>query len=336
VYVCAPASEQSGKSHSISLTQYLAAHPRDDVEGAAAAWAIEGTPSDSVMLALHGPLFPGLSDGNSSNAESNNGEPPASTPFDLCVSGINRGDNAGLHVIYSGTVGAAREAACKGVPAVALSIDDYGARKVEHYAPAAALSAALVGALLDVLAESPGALSDTREGLVLNVNVPKGGFGQLQGRESHAQHQWRGVALTHQGTGSFYPRFEPVADAPGPHEERVESTAGATQLFRNYAGTYRQDDTPGSDMEAVAAGWASVTPLGLRSDLSFKAPSFSGSKASGGNGGNGNGSNSGVSAAQARHAEGSVAVAAQVVARAAATLGLEASGIEGIPWPVAD
>ena len=33
--------------------------------------------------------------------------------FDLVVSGINRGDNLGLHVIYSGTVGAAREAACK-------------------------------------------------------------------------------------------------------------------------------------------------------------------------------------------------------------------------------
>lgn len=33
--------------------------------------------------------------------------------WDLVVSGINRGDNLGLHVIYSGTVGAAREAACK-------------------------------------------------------------------------------------------------------------------------------------------------------------------------------------------------------------------------------
>lgn len=37
----------------------------------------------------------------------------AKPTFDLVVSGINRGDNAGLHVIYSGTVGAAREAACK-------------------------------------------------------------------------------------------------------------------------------------------------------------------------------------------------------------------------------
>ena len=33
--------------------------------------------------------------------------------FDLVVSGINRGDNLGLHVIYSGTVGAAEEAAIK-------------------------------------------------------------------------------------------------------------------------------------------------------------------------------------------------------------------------------
>ena len=41
------------------------------------------------------------------------------------VSGINRGDNCGLHVIYSGTVGAAREAACKSVPAIALSLDSF-------------------------------------------------------------------------------------------------------------------------------------------------------------------------------------------------------------------
>ena len=50
--------------------------------------------ADSVMIALYGPLL----------------QNPA---FNLVVSGINRGDNCGLHVIYSGTVGAAREAACK-------------------------------------------------------------------------------------------------------------------------------------------------------------------------------------------------------------------------------
>lgn len=59
------------------------------VEGATEAFAVDGTPADSVMLALNGPLLKNPS-------------------FDLVVSGINRGDNAGLHVIYSGTVGAAR------------------------------------------------------------------------------------------------------------------------------------------------------------------------------------------------------------------------------------
>eukprot|EP00983_Pelagomonas_calceolata_P001194 41161-Pelagomonas_calceolata.AAC.3 len=50
-----------------------------------------------VMLALNSPLF----------------QPTTKGEFDAVVSGINRGDNCGLHVIYSGTVGAAREAACK-------------------------------------------------------------------------------------------------------------------------------------------------------------------------------------------------------------------------------
>lgn len=42
--------------------------------------------------------------------------------FALVASGINRGDNCGLHVIYSGTVGAAREAACKVVHRAAVQV----------------------------------------------------------------------------------------------------------------------------------------------------------------------------------------------------------------------
>lgn len=49
------------------------------------------------------------------------------------VSGINRGDNCGLHIIYSGTVGAAREGACKGLPGIALSVDNHMARRPEDY-----------------------------------------------------------------------------------------------------------------------------------------------------------------------------------------------------------
>jgi hypothetical protein len=106
---------------------------------------------------------------------------------------------------------------------------------------------------------------------------------------------------------------------------QIEEHTEATRLFRNYAGGYRQDGTDGSDMAAVSEGWASITPLGLRSDMLFKT-----------RGAHGGGSYTGVSAVQERHARGCVAAAAQVVKRAAAALGMEAAGVEGVEWPVAD
>ena len=45
--------------------------------------------------------------------------------FDFVVSGINRGDNAGLHLIYSGTVGGAREGAVKGAVGIAASLNSH-------------------------------------------------------------------------------------------------------------------------------------------------------------------------------------------------------------------
>eukprot|EP00879_Flechtneria_rotunda_P029967 GHRR01032442.1.p1 GENE.GHRR01032442.1~~GHRR01032442.1.p1 ORF type:complete len:202 (+),score=39.37 GHRR01032442.1:884-1489(+) len=93
VHVCAPSGERSAQSHAITLGRYLSCYP-SDVSGAVQAFAVDGTPADSVMLALNSPVF-------------------QNPQFDLVASGINRGDNCGLHVTYSGTVGAAREAACK-------------------------------------------------------------------------------------------------------------------------------------------------------------------------------------------------------------------------------
>ncbi|KIZ07400.1 5'-nucleotidase [Monoraphidium neglectum] len=294
VFVCAPSEERSAQSHAVSLRRFLACHPHSGVEGAKAAFSVDGTPADSVMLAIHGPVFEG-------------------GDFDLVVSGINRGDNCGLHVIYSGTVGAAREAACKGVPAIALSLDNFNARRVDDYAPSAAISAAL--ALLSILSESPSALGDMSEGVVLNVNFPAGDVSEM-----------KGIKLTHQGTGCFFPNFKEVQEGQGSHMPQIEERTEDTRMFRNFAGGYRKDGTDGSDMDAVAGGWASVTPLGLRSDLLFKSRTAAGSSSA----------NSGESAIQERHARGSVAVAAQVVVRAAAALGLEAGGIEGIEWPLAD
>src|SRR5437016_12901859 len=63
-------------------------------------WAIDGTPADCVIVALH-KLLP---------------EKP-----DMVISGINHGANLGENVYYSGTVGAAREGALHHIPSVAMS-----------------------------------------------------------------------------------------------------------------------------------------------------------------------------------------------------------------------
>ena len=86
--------------------------------------------------------------------------------FDYIVSGINRGDNLGLHVVYSGTVAGAREGAMRtGAVGVAVSLDSYS--RTADYSEAARLTAELVTSIHD----APG-LTETLRGCVLNVNVP--------------------------------------------------------------------------------------------------------------------------------------------------------------------
>ena len=97
VTVVVPEYEQSGKSHGIQLLQAFHAEKRilEDVE----VWAVDSTPADCVRFAVLG----------------------LKQNFDLVISGVNRGCNMGLDVMYSGTVAAIFEAAALGIPAVAFS-----------------------------------------------------------------------------------------------------------------------------------------------------------------------------------------------------------------------
>ncbi len=98
VMVVAPETNQSGKSHSISLSPlHVKKHFEHQYRG---WWVVSGTPVDCVRLALseYGPQHP------------------------ICViSGINRGWNFGYHAATSGTLAAAREASLRNVPGIALS-----------------------------------------------------------------------------------------------------------------------------------------------------------------------------------------------------------------------
>lgn len=96
IWVCAPAEEQSGAGHSLTLHQPVRLRQHGEKR-----FSVTGTPTDAVNLALR-KLFP---DG----------------PPDLVLSGVNAGENLGDDITYSGTVSAAMEAALAGIPAIALS-----------------------------------------------------------------------------------------------------------------------------------------------------------------------------------------------------------------------
>jgi len=96
VWVAAPETEQSGASHSLTLTQPLRLR-----EVQKKRFAITGTPTDCVMMAV---------------AELMKDKKP-----DLVLSGVNRGSNIADDVTYSGTIAGAMEGTALGIPSIALS-----------------------------------------------------------------------------------------------------------------------------------------------------------------------------------------------------------------------
>ncbi len=104
VTVVVPKYEQSGKSHSIEIHKAfeVVQVPFDDPD--IKAYTVDSSPADCVRYAIEGMHL----------------------EFDFVISGINRGLNLGIDMLYSGTVGAVFEAACFDIPAVALSTEPGG------------------------------------------------------------------------------------------------------------------------------------------------------------------------------------------------------------------
>ncbi len=95
IWIVAPAEEQSGAGHSLTLSRPVRLRQFDERR-----FAVSGTPTDAVMMALRTVM-------------------PAKP--DLVLSGVNRGANLGDDVTYSGTVSAAIEGALAGIRSIALS-----------------------------------------------------------------------------------------------------------------------------------------------------------------------------------------------------------------------
>ena len=104
IIVAAPHTQQSAVGHSITMSSPIRVKEVPvfkDLNG----YAIEGTPADSVKLAVHTLL--------------------KDRKIDLLISGINQGANTAINTIYSGTVSAATEGTILGIPSIAISLTSY-------------------------------------------------------------------------------------------------------------------------------------------------------------------------------------------------------------------
>lgn len=143
ITIVAPSRERSAAAQSLTLRQPIYCDQIGERE-----YAIDGTPADAMILAFHTLLD----------------EKP-----DLVVSGINRGGNVGENVYYSGTVGAAMEAAINRAPAVAISVVYRG--QEYDFAPAAAFARTLAPLILS---------EGLPDGVLLNVNIPQDWTGEVR------------------------------------------------------------------------------------------------------------------------------------------------------------
>ncbi len=215
VFVSAPEDEASATSHAITLRSPLRAR-----EVAERQFAVGGTPTDCIYLALHYFCNP---------------KP------DLVLSGINRGPNLGLDVLYSGTVAAAMEAVRYGIPAIAFSLTSNSPSQRE-WEVASQIAEKIIKWFVKKAPVSPPKL--------LNVNIPPSEKTDLQ---------WK---ITRLGNVEYPIRIERREDPMGEPYYWIGGYPPKYDLEKN------------TDCWAVQQGFVSITPLKLDLTSSEDIPSL--------------------------------------------------------------
>jgi 5'-nucleotidase len=207
VIVVAPAGEQSAVGHSVTLLTPLIIQEVFDEEKTFLGWAVEGRPADCVKLALL-ELLP---------------EAP-----DLVVSGMNAGSNAGINVLYSGTVAAAIEGAFYRQTSIAVSLE-YTKPKPLDYARAATYARQVIERIIEHKPE-PGTL--------FNVNIPSLEKGPV-----------KGIRVVPQNVSTYLEEFHRRVDPRG------------RTYFWTSSNLECPEPHPDSDVTALADSYITVTPL---------------------------------------------------------------------------
>jgi 5'-nucleotidase len=207
VAVVAPVGEQSAVGHSITLLTPLLVQEVVDEDQEPMGWAVEGRPADCVKLALL-ELLP---------------QQP-----DVVISGLNAGSNAGINVLYSGTVAAAIEGAFFQKVSIAVSLE-YTKPKPLNFPEAARLARLVIE---QILARNPV------PGTLFNINIPSLEKGPIQG-----------ICVVPQNLAPYRESYDRRIDPRG----RV--------YFWNNPDFACPDPHPDTDVIALADRFITVTPL---------------------------------------------------------------------------
>lgn len=206
ILVVAPDRERSGASHSFSIWPAVLRAKRVEY-GGARAYSVSGTPVDCAKLALYR---------------------LAERDPDLFISGINHGPNTAQFIFYSGTIGAAAEAALLGIPSIAFSIDSY---EPKEWSFAAELVKKIVGAVLQ------GGVK-IRGRLLLNVNIPDTESAKI-----------RGIKALPGGRLDY-----------GENYIRIRNSGGAARYRHVVTGKVKRRAGM-TDSDGIESGYVTITPL---------------------------------------------------------------------------
>ena len=211
----APHTVQSATSHGITYGAPLMTRTVQ-IDDSFSGIAVEGRPADCVKLALR-TIWP---------ERFGEGARP-----DVTISGMNRGANVGINIIYSGTVAAAVESAFLGVPAIAVSLHIGDPDRI-CFARAAEIARQAIDRVLE---------HDLDRHSVININIPRTETPDAPMPEMK-------VVVMNQaaGTDSY---------------ERRESPAGRVYYWPTSGGMDFTHTAPESDVEALLERCITVTPL---------------------------------------------------------------------------
>ncbi len=203
VFVVAPEAERSAVGHAITIADPLRVK-RVKRGRKFFGYAVNGTPADCVKIAIHELIGPQI---------------------DVVFSGINRGANVGINVLYSGTVSAATEGVILGYPGIAVSLNAY-------HDPDYCFAAYFASCLLDNFQEIFAA-----DIFCLNVNVP-----------ALPAHKIKGIKWVTQSTAPLLEKFEKRIDPHG-HVYYWQCSEKFTE------------NNPETDVVALRQGFITLSPL---------------------------------------------------------------------------